>query len=111
VKHNREFVEEITKAVAKLPKVSRRESEAREYVQAKRAKVVGDRLLVLLDNGKRLDLPLSWFPVLPNAPRKPRENVRVRHAGLAVVWPDLGIELGVNGLAYQSGPLRLRSRE
>lgn len=72
-----------------------------EQPAAKRVAVVGDRLRVDLEDGRKLDLPLRWFPIVDAAPLRAQRKVRVIFAGTGIEWPDLGYELGVGGLARQ----------
>ena len=73
---------------------------------ARRVAVVGRELVVDLQDGRRLVLPLRWFPLVSLAPEKARRKVRVIFAGTGIEWPDLGYELGVDGLSHQRKALK-----
>lgn len=77
-----------------------------DLVLATKVTVVGKRLKVKLDNGKTLDLPLTWFPSVNLAPGKVRRKVQIIRPGIGLEWPDISYELGIGGLCRQRGRLR-----
>ncbi|AJD49704.1 hypothetical protein S7S_16460 [Isoalcanivorax pacificus W11-5] len=55
-------------------------------------------LLVDLQDGRRLSIPLSWFPRLQTATPSQRENYVLMGGGLGVHWPELDEDISVEGL-------------
>jgi uncharacterized protein (DUF433 family) len=56
------------------------------------------RLWVFLLDGRIVSLPIAWFPRLANAKAKQRRHVVIEEAGLALHWPELDEDLGVEPL-------------
>jgi len=73
---------------------------------ARRVAIVSDRLRLTLEDGRVIERPLRWYPIPSIAPERVRRKVRVAYAGSGIVWPDLGYELGVDGIIRQRGPLK-----
>jgi len=65
---------------------------------ATRVKPMGDQLVVDLVDGRRLEVPLSWFPRLERASPKDRRNLEILGDGEGIHWPALDEDLGVAGL-------------
>src|SRR5947199_10547381 len=65
-------------------------------------------LTIGLDDGRRILVPLDWFPRLTNASRAERQNWRLLGDGYAIEWPDLDEHIGVEGLlaGHRSGESR-----
>jgi hypothetical protein len=57
-----------------------------------------DYLTVDLADGRRLSVPLAWFPRLLRAGPKQRTNWRLIGEGRGIQWPDLDEDLSVDGL-------------
>ena len=57
-----------------------------------------DNLLVDLADGRRLAVPLAWFPRLLHASPDQRRNWRLLGDGQGIHWPDIDEDLSVNGL-------------
>ena len=62
-------------------------------------------LTVSLADGRRLVVPLAWYPRLLNATKTERKNWRLLGDGYAIEWPALDEHIGVEGLiaGNQSG--------
>jgi hypothetical protein len=56
-----------------------------------------DRTVDLAD-GRRVSVPLAWFPRLPNATEEERGNWRLVGDGQGIHWPDIDEDLSVSGL-------------
>jgi Protein of unknown function (DUF2442) len=69
-------------------------------LQARVADVVCDseRLNVALDDGRRISVPLRWYPRLANATPEQRAKWEVAGAGFGIHWPDVDEDLSVEGL-------------
>jgi len=59
-----------------------------------------DTLTVDLADGRRLLVPLVWFPRLLHAETAKRSNWRLIGDGQGIHWPDLDEDLSVQGLLW-----------
>src|SRR3990172_4964449 len=68
-------------------------------------KVTDDGLMIDLSDGRRVIVPLAWYPRLLNASDTERQNWRLLGDGYAIEWPDLDEHIGMEGLlaGRQSG--------
>ena len=57
-----------------------------------------DNLMVDLADGRRLTVPLAWFPRLLHANPEQRRNWRLIGDGQGISWPDVDEDLSVSGL-------------
>ncbi len=57
-----------------------------------------DELTVHLADGRRLTVPLVWFPRLLHGSPEDRRNWRLIGDGRGIHWPDLDEDLSVEGL-------------
>ena len=55
-------------------------------------------LIVDLEDGRTLSVPLEWYPRLLYATPEERENWVLLGDGYAIEWPDLDEHIGVEGL-------------
>lgn len=55
-------------------------------------------LSIALADGRRVLVPLKWYPRLMNATKSERQNWRLLGDGYAIEWPDLDEHIGVEGL-------------
>ena len=60
--------------------------------------VTEDELIVSLLDGRRLSIPLAWYPRLLQATPDERQNWRLLGEGYAIEWPDLDEHIGIEGL-------------
>jgi len=60
--------------------------------------VTADDLTVLLADGRRVIVPLAWFPRLLHATDEQRAKWRIIGDGQGVHWPDIDEDLSVAGL-------------
>lgn len=60
--------------------------------------VTSDDLQIELDDGRRLSVPLAWFPRLANATPKQRAKFELIGDGEGIHWPDVDEDLSVEGL-------------
>lgn len=60
--------------------------------------VTEDELIVSLLDGRRLSVPLAWYPRLLQAEPDERNNWRLLGEGYAIEWPDLDEHIGIEGL-------------
>jgi hypothetical protein len=59
------------------------------------AKVLDDRLVVILADGRELAAPLVWFPRLMEASEDQRRNWRLIGGGHGIHWPDVDEDISV----------------
>ena len=60
--------------------------------------VTTDDLIVDLADGRRLIVPLAWYPRLLFAQEAERQNWQLLGDGYAIEWPDLDEHIGIEGL-------------
>ena len=53
---------------------------------------------VEMADGRRLLVPLKWYPRLMSGSKSERQNWRILGDGYAIEWPDLDEHIGVEGL-------------
>lgn len=53
---------------------------------------------VHLKDGRRISVPLGWFPKLKQAKPKQRNNWRLIGKGVGIHWPDLDEDISVSAL-------------
>jgi hypothetical protein len=66
--------------------------------RAKHVRTSSDELSVFLADGRRVSVPLAWFPRLLHATPAERENWQLLGDGEGIHWPDLDEDLSVAGL-------------
>ena len=64
--------------------------------------VTGDRLLVVLADGRELAAPLTWFPRLLDADAEQRRNWRLIGRGHGIHWPDIDEDISIASLLRAS---------
>jgi hypothetical protein len=57
-----------------------------------------DALILHLEDGRTLSVPLEWFPRLRDASEKDRQNWRFIGQGYGIHWPTLDEDISVPGL-------------
>jgi hypothetical protein len=57
-----------------------------------------DSLCVALRDGRKISVPLTWFPKLLQATPQQRNNWQVAGGGYGIHWPDLDEDLCTEGL-------------
>jgi hypothetical protein len=65
---------------------------------AKAIAVSDEELTVDLVDGRRVIVPLAWYPRLLNATAAERQNFVLLGDGYAIEWPDLDEHIGIEGL-------------
>lgn len=58
----------------------------------------GDKLIVILADGRELSAPLAWFPRLLDATDEQRRNWRLIGKGHGIHWPDVDEDISVESL-------------
>jgi len=67
-------------------------------VVAVSVKVSDERLIVELNDGRSLSVPLFWYPRLVHATLLEREHWELFGSGYAIEWPDIDEHISVEGL-------------
>jgi len=57
-----------------------------------------EELIVSLVDGRRISVPLAWFPRLANASLGECNNWELLGDGQGIHWPDIDEDLSVSGL-------------
>lgn len=66
--------------------------------KAEKIKVTDKDLIIYFVDGRKLEIPLVWFPKLLNAPSRQRNKYRLVGNGIGIHWPDIDEDLSVGGL-------------
>ena len=61
-------------------------------------KLMEDRLVVVLADGRELAAPLAWFPRLLDASTEQRRNWRLIGGGHGIHWPDVDEDISIASL-------------
>ena len=73
-------------------------SLATETATAKRARITSDALVVELQDGRSLSVPLAWYPRLAEGRPNERRKWELIGPGIGIHWPDLDEDISVEGL-------------
>jgi len=65
---------------------------------AMRVRVTDDEIEIDLVDGRRLAVPILWYPRLANATPKQRAKYRLSGGGAGIHWPLVDEDLSVEGL-------------
>ena len=57
-----------------------------------------DMMHVLLTDGRRISVPIAWFPLLLKASPEQRTKYEIGGGGTSLHWPELDEDLSVGGL-------------
>ncbi len=71
--------------------------------RARRVEFIPDALVVHLEDGRSLTVPLEWFPRLRDATPAARNRWELIGRGLGIHWPGLDEDLSVAGLRLSVG--------
>jgi Protein of unknown function (DUF2442) len=66
--------------------------------KAREVSIDEDELTVLLADGRKISVPLVWFPRLLHATADQRRNFELLGDGEGIHWPDIDEDLSVAGL-------------
>ena len=67
-------------------------------VLAKEIEFTQDTMVVHLDDGRSISVPLEWFPTLRDARKSQLENWRFIGDGVGIHWEDLDEDISIAGL-------------
>lgn len=60
-------------------------------------------LRVELIDGRKITVPINWYPLLARATEEQRHHWQLCQAGRGIHWPELDEDLSAAGLLRQSG--------
>lgn len=60
--------------------------------------VTEDELSVALMDGRRISVPLAWYPRLANATPAQRGRWEIAGGGYGIYWPEIDEDLSTEGL-------------
>ena len=63
--------------------------------EALNASLTDDTLSVKLRNGRRISVPLEWFPRLLDASEQKRDNWRLIGKGHGIHWEDIDEDISI----------------
>ena len=66
--------------------------------RAQDVQVTDDELIVALDDGRTIVVPLAWYPRLLHGTREERANWRLIGRGEGIHWPDLDEDISIEHL-------------
>ena len=66
-------------------------------------------MVVELQDGRAIRIPLAWFPRLAGATPQQREKARISKSGTGIHWDELDEDISVAGLLAGSGDLTVRA--
>lgn len=66
--------------------------------KAEKVKITDKELIVCLVDGRKLEVPLAWFPKLLKASARQRNKYRLIGDGIGIHWADIDEDISVPGL-------------
>jgi hypothetical protein len=73
------------------------------HPRALEVQVTEDELIVFLADGRRLAVPIAWFPRLLNATESQRRHFELLGGGLGIHWSEIDEDLSIAGLLRGTG--------
>ena len=67
-----------------------------------------DVLVVELEDGRTISVPLTWYPRLLHASQKDRDDWQVAGGGFGIHWPTIDEDLSAEGLLLGAPAPRVR---
>ncbi|MBZ5606918.1 MAG: DUF2442 domain-containing protein [Acidobacteriia bacterium] len=68
------------------------------HPRAREVLISDDELIVTLADGRKISVPLAWFPRLLHAKPDERKNFELLGDGEGIHWPGIDEDLSVAGL-------------
>ena len=57
---------------------------------------ISDEVLTAeINDGRKVSIPLTWFPLLKNASEAQRQNFEISPSGYGIHWPDLDEDISI----------------
>jgi hypothetical protein len=82
---------------------------APEEPKAVKVEVTAAELVVHLEDGRAVHVPLDWFPRLRDASQADLADWRLVGRGIGISWPKLDEDLSVRGLLFPASAGRTSS--
>jgi hypothetical protein len=73
-------------------------SPAQPDPRARDVEFADDDFIVALSDGRKIVVPLAWFPRLLRATPDQRRNWQLLGDGVGIHWPDVDEDISVEGL-------------
>lgn len=68
------------------------------HARATGVAVLDDALVVQLEDGRQLSVPLAWYPRLADATDEQRAKWQLVGRGVGIHWPEIDEDLSVAGM-------------
>lgn len=72
------------------------------HALAENVEFTDNDMVVSLIDGRKVSVPLVWFPLLVNATKSQLENFELLGDGEGIHWPEIDEDLSVAGLLHGS---------
>lgn len=69
-----------------------------ELAAARQVRVTNEALVVELDDGRVMSVPLAWYPRLAEATASERRRWELIGPGIGIHWPDIDEDISVEAL-------------
>ncbi len=69
-----------------------------KHAEAHSISFVENKMIVFLEDGRELSVPIDWFPRLRDASMQQRNNWRLIGGGEGIHWEELDEDISVEGL-------------
>src|SRR3990172_12454767 len=73
-------------------------SPATEAATARNVRVTRESLIVELHDGRRVSVPVAWYPRLAHGSMKERQQWQLIGPGIGIHWPLLDEDISIDGL-------------
>jgi hypothetical protein len=83
-------------------------TSAPEYPRAVDLAFDDEMLVVRLEDGRELRIPIEWYPSLRDATDAQRQRWEFIGGGVGVHWPDLDEDLSIRGMLAPQMPQATR---
>ena len=83
--------------------------QPRADVRAHNVEITKDELTVELADGRRVSVPLTWFPRLLHASNQAREKWELMGDGEGIHWPDADEDISIEGLLRGTSSVEMDS--
>lgn len=80
------------------PKLKFRRSYRPTTALAKTVKFRDEMMEVYLTDGRIINVPIIWFPLLHEATAEQRERYEIGGGGISLHWPEIDEDISVAGL-------------
>lgn len=71
---------------------------------AERIECTADELIVYLVDGRKVSVPITWYPRLAMADEKQKAHWELLGDGHGIHWPDIDEDLSVSGILRGAHP-------